>query len=76
MALKIKKTSENGIVTTYHRIASVSILFFEDGNSRVAVTVRHYANGDYRQKNGDLNADASTVIISSTVSAFSIISLQ
>lgn len=66
MALKIKKTSENGIVTTYHKIASVNIQFFENEKTRVIAILHHYANDGYREKNGDLNADSTTKVFSFT----------
>ena len=45
MAIKIKVTADNGIVTEYHRIAMVKI----DVNQQTTILVHSYLSEDARQ---------------------------
>jgi hypothetical protein len=55
MALKLAKTNNVGVTTTYHKIVNINADFYE-GNVRVIVA--HYVDEDYRKKS--VSAHAAT----------------
>ena len=59
MALKIERTNEVGITTTYHKITNATVDYSSEVITVHAV-VSHYANEEYRKKNVRASADIST----------------
>lgn len=57
MALKLAKTNNVGITTTYHKIVNINAEFYE-GGADVRVIVAHYVGEDYRKKS--VSAHAAT----------------